>query len=104
VTTRLAPTTELLASVRSLIRTSADDRIATIRDNLRAVMRHTDHDPVAIQALTGLSAGTVRNFLSGTDSSIGNVVLIALALGVTLGDLERSPLEFGRMLSERRPG
>ena len=101
---RLAPTTELLASVRGLIRSSAGDRMMNIRENLHTIMRRTDHDAMAIQALTGLSAGTVRNFLQGTDSSIGNVLLIALALGVTLGDLERSPVEFGRLLDERRLG
>jgi hypothetical protein len=48
-----------------------------------------------------LSAGTVRNFLRGTDSSLGNVLRMAMALGVTLGDIERPPAEFGRLIDGR---
>lgn len=91
----------LLPGVRRLIRASADERMGWMRDNLQALMRATDHDAVAIQALSGVSPGTVRNFLRGTDSAIGNVVLICLALGVSLGDLERPPDEFRELLAQR---
>ena len=64
-------------------------------------MRRTGHDAAAIQALTGLSAGTVRNFLKGTDSSVRNVLVIAQALGVSLADVERPPDEFRRLLEDR---
>jgi hypothetical protein len=93
--------TELLPNIRRLIQAAADERRESCRENLRTLMNRTGHDSVAIQALTGLSAGTVRNFLRGTDSSLGNVLLIALALGVSLGDIERPPAEFRRLLDDR---
>lgn len=91
----------LLPGMRRLVRASADERLGWMRDNLQALMTATDHDAVAIHALSGVSPGTVRNFLRGTDSSLGNVMLIALALGVTLGDLERPPEEFQVLLDHR---
>ncbi len=94
-------TTDLLPNIRRLTQAAADERGIACRENLRTLMTRTGHDAVAIQALTGLSAGTVRNFLRGTDLSLGNVLLMALALGVTLGDLERSPNEFRRLLEVR---
>ena len=93
--------TELLPNIRRLIQAGADERLESCRENLRTLMSRTGHDSVTIQALTGLSAGTVRNFLRGTDSSLGNVLRIALALGVTLGDIERPPVEFGRLIDDR---
>lgn len=84
-----------------MIRASADEHTGWIRENLRALMIATDHDPAAIHALAGVSPGTVRNFLGGTDSALGNVVLIALALGVSLGDLERPPDEFRELMARR---
>ena len=95
-------TTELLPNIRRLVQAAADERGGACRDNLRTLMNRTGHDAVTIQALTGLSAGTVRNFLRGTDSSLGNVLLIALALGVTLGDIERPLDEFRRLLDARQ--
>jgi hypothetical protein len=93
--------TELLPNLRRLIHSAAEERRIACRENLRTLMVRTGHDAVTIQALTGLSAGTVRNFLRGTDSSVGNVLLIALALGVTLGDIERPPAEFRRLIDSR---
>lgn len=94
-------TTELLPNIRRLIQAGADERRQSCRENLRTLMTRTGHDSVTIQALTGLSAGTVRNFLRGTDSSLGNVLRIAMALGVTLGDIERPPAEFRRLMDGR---
>jgi hypothetical protein len=45
--------------------------------------------------------GTVKGFLDRTDSSIKNVLLIAVALGFTLADLERPPAEFAALLQRR---
>lgn len=93
----------LLPGMRRLVRASADERMGWLRDNLQTLMTATDHDAVAVQALSGVSPGTVRNFLRGTDSSIGNVMLMALALGVSVGDLERPPEEFRALMAQRFP-
>ena len=94
----------LVPGVKRLIRADAAERLGWMRDNLGWLMLTTDHDAAAIYALTGVSAGTVRNFLRGTDSSLGNVLLMSLALGVSLSDLERPPSEFKRQLAEQSGG
>lgn len=91
----------LIPGIRRLVRADATERLGWMRDNLRALMQVTDHDPEAIYVLAGVSPGTVRNFLGGTDSSLGNVLLMSLALGVTLGDLERPADEFRQFLADR---
>ena len=91
----------LAPGLRRLIRAGAHERLGWIRDNLQYAMDATDHDAALIHALAGVSAGTVRNFLRGTDSSLGNVLLIAEALGISLGDLERPPYEFRELLRQR---
>jgi hypothetical protein len=62
----------------------------------------TGQDAVTISALTGVAVGTVRGFLGHTDTSIKNVLMIAVALGLTVADLERPPEEFATMLGGRR--
>ncbi len=94
----------LIPGIRRLVRVDAAVRVDWIRANLRALMRATDNDPAAIYVLAGVSPGTVRNFLGGTDSSLGNVMLMALALGATLGDLERSEADFRQMTQGRSAG
>jgi len=91
----------LVPGVRRLIRASAEEHVSWIRANMRALMALTDHDPAAVHALCGVSPGTVRNFVGGTDSALGNVLLMALALGVSLGDLERPPDEFRELMARR---
>lgn len=91
----------LVPSLRVLVRSSAREHAGWIRENLGFAMNATEHDPAMIHALAGVSPGTVRNFLRGTDSSLENVLLIALALGLSLGDLERPPDEFRDMLRIR---
>lgn len=86
----------LLPTVRVLLRGDADNRMGWIRDNLRTLMDESGHDSVAISALTGISVGTVRGFMRGTDSSLRNVILMALAMGVELQELARPPDQFSR--------
>ena len=94
----------LLPGIRRIIDATAAERADWIRANLRELMRRTDHDATAVRALTGVSPGTVRNFLRGTDSSLGNVLRMGIALGVTVGDLERPPEEFAELLRSRGIG
>ena len=92
---------QFLRSLRDLLATDADSRVGWIRENLETLMRGSGHDAVAISALTGISVGTVRGFLKGTDSSVRHVLLMALALGVELDQLAQPPEEFGRFLARR---
>jgi hypothetical protein len=92
----------LLDSVRALIESGAEERATWIRENLAALMRTAGRDAVGMSALSGVSPTTVRAFLNGTDSSVTNVLKMALTLGVSLGDLERSPDEFAALMNERR--
>jgi hypothetical protein len=92
----------LVAEVRRLIDTSAVERLGWIRSNARTAMALSGQDAVTISALTGVAVGTVKGFLEQTDTSIKNVLLIALALGLTLGDLEQPADEFAVLLRERR--
>lgn len=85
---------ELVHDVRRLLAAGADAHLDDIRANLRLVMQSTDQDVVAISTLTGVAPGTVRGFLGGRPSSIRNVALMAMALGVTLAELGQSPQEF----------
>ncbi|MEY2568008.1 MAG: hypothetical protein QOE35_2537 [Actinomycetota bacterium] len=92
----------LVIEVRRLIETAAVERLGWIRANARTVMSATRQDAVTLSALTGIAVGTVKGFLEQRDTSITNVVLIAIALGLALGDLERSPEEFASLLEQRR--
>ena len=92
----------LVSEVRRLIDTAANERLGWIRANARAAMVDTRQDPVTISALTGIAVGTVKGFLEHRDTSIKNVVLIAVALGLSAGDLERPPEEFAALLRRRR--
>jgi hypothetical protein len=92
----------LVSEVRRLIDTSAVQRLGWVRSNARAAMAATGQDAVTISALTGVAVGTVKGFLDHTDTSIKNVLLIAMALGLDLADLERQPDEFVALLHERR--
>jgi hypothetical protein len=58
-------------------------------------------DAVTISALSGVAVGTVKGFLGNTDTSIKNVLMIAVALGLTVADLERPPDEFAELLAGR---
>ena len=91
----------LISEVRRLIDSGAADRLRWIRANTRAAMAATGQDAVTISALTGVAVGTVKGFLGDTDTSIKNVLLIAVALGFTVADLERPPEEFGELLGSR---
>jgi hypothetical protein len=64
-------------------------------------MGATGQDAVMISALTGIAVGTVKGFVGDTDTSIKNVLMIAVALGVTVADLERPPTEFAELLASR---
>jgi hypothetical protein len=93
----------LISEVRRLIDIGAADRLRWIRANTRAAMAATGQDAVTISALTGIAVGTVKGFVGDTDTSIKNVLMIAVALGVTVADLERPPEEFDRLLGSRHP-
>ncbi|HVM30930.1 MAG TPA: hypothetical protein VM305_09225 [Candidatus Limnocylindrales bacterium] len=82
---------QLLGEMRNLMRSGAHARVEWIRDNVRRAMAREQLDAATLGALSGVSPGTVRGFLTGTDSSISHVIQIALALGLTLSDLERPP-------------
>jgi hypothetical protein len=90
--------------MRDLVAAGADERVQWIRANLASLMRETRRDPVGISALSGVSATTVRAFLADTDSSVTNVLKMAIALGVSLADLERPPTAFAVLIEERRTG
>jgi hypothetical protein len=92
----------LVVEVRRLIETSASERLGWIRANARSAMDASRQDAVTISALTGIAVGTVKGFLDQRDTSISNVVLIAVALGLSLADLERSPHDFATLLGQRR--
>src|SRR5436305_12254985 len=91
----------LVSEVRHLIDTGAAERLRWIRANTRAAMAAMGQDAVTISALTGVAVGTVKGFLGSTDTSIKNVLLIAVALGITVADLERPPAEFAELLASR---
>jgi hypothetical protein len=91
----------LISEVRRLIDSGAADRLRWIRANTRAAMAATGQDAVTISALTGVAVGTVKGFLADTDSSIKNVMMIAVALGFTVAELERPPTEFAALLASR---
>ena len=91
----------LVSEVRNLIETGAAERLRWIRANTRAAMAATGQDAVTISALTGVAVGTVKGFLGRTDTSIKNVVMIAIALGLTVADLEQPPQEFAQRLASR---
>src|SRR5579864_767704 len=92
----------LVSEVRRLIETGAGDRLRWVRANTRTAMAATGQDAVTISALTGVAVGTVRGFLGHTDTSIKNVLMIAVALGLTVADLERPPQEFAQLLAGRQ--
>lgn len=57
-------------------------------------MESRGRDANQLSVLTGLSAGTIRGFLrpkDPTDSSLGNVILMALGLGMDLSELFAAP-------------
>lgn len=91
----------LLDRMQELVGTGAQERAKWIRENLRSLMAASGRDAVALSALSGISATTVRGFLAGTDSSLTNVLKMALTLGVSLADLERSPDEFAVLVEQR---
>jgi hypothetical protein len=92
----------LVVEVRRLIDTAAVERLGWIRANARTAMEASRQDAVTISALTGIAVGTVKGFLDHRDTSITNVVLIAVALGLSVADLERAPEDFAAILSRRR--
>jgi hypothetical protein len=92
----------LVVEVRRLIDTAAVERLGWIRANARTAMAATRQDAVTISALTGIAVGTVKGFLDHRDTSIKNVVHIAVALGLSMADLERPPDEFEAILRKRR--
>jgi hypothetical protein len=85
--------TQVLTQMRGLLRDGAHERVEWVRANLRRAMERAEVDAVTLSALSGVSAGTIRGFLAGTDSSITNVTQMALALGLTLAELEQPPDE-----------
>ena len=92
----------LVVEVRRLIETAAVERLGWIRANARTAMAASRQDAVTISALTGIAVGTVRGFLEQRDTSITNVMLIALGLGLGVADLERPPEDFSELLRLRR--
>jgi hypothetical protein len=92
----------LVAEVRRLIDTAANERLAWIRANARAAMVESQQDAVTLSALTGIAVGTVKGFLDHRETSIKNVLLIAVALGLGVADLEQPPDRFPELLRRRR--
>jgi PAS domain S-box-containing protein len=77
----------------ALIRAAAEE-LEWARANVRHAMKTGGRDANQLSAITGLSVGTIRGFLSRsnpTDSGTGNVLLISLALGISPEDLFRPP-------------
>lgn len=95
---------DLVHDVRRLLQSGAQDHGLWVRENIRHALVVRREDPVAVSALTGLSVGTVRGFLSGRPSSVDNVLLIAEAVGYTLGELDRPPDRFRKHVDTRREG
>jgi hypothetical protein len=92
----------LLEKARELVDAGATERVGWIRANTRSLMAASGRDAIGISALSGVSPGTVRGFLGGTDSSLTNVLRIAITLGVALADLERPPAKFAERVAARR--
>ncbi len=86
--------TKLVGQVRGLLRSGARQRADWLRTNLRTAMTAADLDLVTLSALSGVSPGTIRGFMAGTDSSVTTVLQLAMALGLSLGELERPPDDF----------
>lgn len=95
---------DLVQDVRRLLQGGAADHGRWLRENLRHALKSRRQDAVAVSALTGLAPGTVRGFLNGRPSSIDNVLLIAEAVGYTVGELDRPPEEFKPYAEARRDG
>jgi hypothetical protein len=91
----------LVLEVRRLIETVAIGRLGWIRANARTASVVGRQDAVTLSALTGVAVGTVKGFLEQRDTSITNVMLIAVALGLGLGDLERPAEELAVLLAQR---
>lgn len=89
--------TKLVGQVRGLLRAGARQRADWLRTNLRVAMTAAELDIVTLSALSGVSVGTIRGFMAGTDSSVTNVLQLAMALGLSLGELERPPDDFGAL-------
>lgn len=83
----------MLSNIRELMRSGANERVEWIRSNLAAAVERSGLDAASVASTAGVSPGTLRNFLTGTDSSLSNVIQIGLALGMSLADLERPPTE-----------
>ena len=92
----------LVTEVRRLIETGAAERLRWIRANTRTAMVAMGQDAVTISALTGVAVGTVKGFVGTTDTSIKNVLMIAVALGLSAAELERPPAEFAEVMASRR--
>lgn len=83
-----------LEELRDRVRRDALERTNWIRANLKKAMKEAGKSPGWISSLTGIAPNTVRSFLHSqrpTDSQLFNVVLMARALGLNLGDLEGRP-------------
>ena len=93
----------LLRDVRAILETGAGERLSWLRTNVSRAMEIQGHAITDICAMTGLSVGTVKGLLGDTDSSIKNVLLIALSLGLSLAELEQPPAQFEAWFAAR-PG
>jgi hypothetical protein len=91
----------VVVEVRRLIETVAVERLGWIRANATTASTVSRQDAVTLSALTGVAVGTVKGFLAQRDTSITNVMLIAVALGIGLGDLERPAEELAVLLGQR---
>ena len=91
----------LLRDVRTILEKSAGERLSWLRTNVSRAMELQGHAITDICAMTGLSVGTIKGLLADTDSSIKNVLLIALSLGLSLADLEQPPEQFEAWFAAR---
>jgi hypothetical protein len=97
---------DILYEVRRGLLLRAESHARRIRQNLIHAMQIRGLDPGRLGALSGVATNTIRGFVKERkpkDSNISNVILMALTVGLTLGDLDRPTEEFVRFLASRGP-
>lgn len=94
---------QILAAAREASTITVGQHTEWIRENLRWAREASGQTAFEIQLASGIAATTQRNFLVvGKDSGIETVLGIVHALGLSLCDVDRSPVDFRKLWRERQ--